>query len=106
MTWSFLGWKGGAATISAGPAGETLAADRSPRGARPVAGLDRGGGGPDQPGVHRQAVTAGGLLDAGLELVGQAEVDPRHRAVVGDLGELGRLGRGGLGAGLLDRRRG
>ena len=55
--------------------------------ARPAAAIgvgpvERGGRCPHQPGVDGEPVPAGGLLDAGLEVVGQAEVDAGHRSFV------------------------
>ena len=41
---------------------------------------ERRGGGADEPGVDRQPLAGRGLLDAGLELLGQAEVDARVAA--------------------------
>jgi hypothetical protein len=64
-----------------------------------------GGGRSHEPGVDRQPFAPGRLLDPGLEAVGEAEVDPRHRAlvalgeargpVIGNLGQVvgGRVGR-------------
>ena len=46
--------------------------------------LQGGGRRPDQPGVDRAPLPGRGLLDRGLELLGQAYVDPRGRAVLGD----------------------
>ena len=47
------------------------------------AGSFQGGGGRShEPGVDRQPLARGCLLDPGLEVVGHAEVDPRHRALV------------------------
>src|SRR2546423_1408917 len=45
--------------------------------------LDGGCGGADQPGVERDPLAPGGLLDAGLELFRQPEVDPDGVAVLG-----------------------
>ena len=63
----------------AGPARVALAALWAAAGGgdrrRPV---QRRGGGPDEPAVDREPLAGGGLLDAGLQLVRQAEVDPRH----------------------------
>ena len=67
-------------------------------GGRRSSARERGGGGADEPGVDRQPLAAGGLLDAGLELLGQAEVDARRRGLVG----LRRRGRRVVG-GRLDR---
>src|SRR4051794_40608284 len=79
----------------ANPAGEALAAAGWAVG-RPE-GLggwgatgDGGGRGPHEPGVDGDAVAAGGLLDAGLELLGEPEVDPGGGAVVVDRRRLGR----------------
>ncbi len=80
------------------------------RGARAVAlgvgAPEGGGGGPDEPGVHRQALLPRRALDRRLEPIGHAHVDAPQRAVV----VLGCDGRnGGLGAllgdGLAGRRR-
>ena len=70
---------------SADPAGVGLAEPAAAlrRAAVAVVARERGGGGADEPGVDRQPLAAGGLLDAGLELLGQAEVDPRRGALVG-----------------------
>src|ERR1035441_10833935 len=46
--------------------------------------LQAGGGRPAQPGVDRAPLLGRGLLDRGLELLGQAYVDPRGGAVLGD----------------------
>ena len=46
---------------------------------RPVAGLQPLGDGADEPGVHREALAAGGVLDAGLELLRQPEGDAGGR---------------------------
>src|SRR5690349_15954301 len=68
------------------PAGEALSPARgAPPGLGGGAALvrrERRGRRADQPGVHREPLAAGGLLDPGLERVGQPEVDPGHRTVL------------------------
>ena len=49
---------------------------------RRVAPLHAGGGGADEPGIDRETVPTRGVLDARLEMVGHAQIDPGHRAVV------------------------
>src|SRR6185437_12642969 len=87
---------------SAGPAGVALGGlGRAARaGLLGVGAPQGGGGGPDEPGVHRQALLAGGALDRRLQPVGHAHVDAPERAVV-----VGRERRSrGVGARRRDRR--
>src|SRR5262245_52604814 len=72
------------------PAGVALAAlgvARIPR-AGQIGPIDRGRGGTHDPGVDGQALGARGLLDAGLQLVGEADVDPRRGSLVAFAGGL------------------
>ena len=70
---------------------------RPPRGrAGRVAARERRGDGADEPAVDGQPLAARGLLDAGLELLGQAQVDARDRALLA-LGRCERRRLGGLG---------
>src|SRR5262249_4866677 len=97
------GSKFGVSGGSADPAGERLADPAAALARAVVAALSRQrrGDRPDEPGVDRQALAVGRLLDAGLEPLGETEVDAGHRAVVA-LGRRGRRLR--LGDGLGDRR--
>src|SRR5918992_4297771 len=60
-----------------GPAGA------SARAAAGVGGFERGGDGPHQPGVDRKPFPGGRLFDAGLEVFGDPQRDPRRAALVG-----------------------
>src|SRR4029453_11935296 len=74
---SFVGWLACPARVVLGPLGG------APFGSTGRAGSFQGGGGrPHEPGVDRQPLARGRLLDPGLEVVGHAEVDPRHAALV------------------------
>ena len=58
---------------------------RSGRGAGSTR-VQGGGGRPDQPGIDRKPLAGGGVIDPGLEVIGHAQVDPRHPALVADEG--------------------
>src|ERR1700689_1996772 len=77
----------GAARL-AHPAGEVLlgpfAAAAWLRALIAIGLLQGRGGRPDQPGVDRAPLSGRGLLDRDLELLGQAYVDPRGGAVLGE----------------------
>src|SRR5215218_1667933 len=80
FSWRLVGCKGSADPAGVGPAAGAATGARA-RGSG-VAG-ERGGHGADDPRVDRQPLPGGGLLDAGLEVLGQAEVDAGGGAVVG-----------------------
>ena len=74
---------GGAGPL-AHPAGVVLAGPRCDAGrwSRRFAGREPAGDRADQPGVDREAVAGGRVLDAGLELLGEAQGDPRGPALL------------------------
>ena len=75
------------------PSGVGLA-DPPLGGPRTLVLRQRGGDGAHEPGVDGQPLAGGGLLDALLEALGQAEVDAGGRGLV----DLGRLGAGSAGS--------
>src|SRR5215467_6045925 len=60
------------------PAGVALPAQRRAPGRAAVARLQRGRGRAHEPGVDREPRLGGGLLDPALEVLGEAEADPRR----------------------------
>src|SRR4051794_19453110 len=76
----------------ADPAGVVVAVERAAL-CGAFVGAERGGRGPDEPGVDGEPVPVGGLFDPLLELLGQPQVDPGDGTVVG----LGRRRGRGLG---------
>src|SRR5919107_5716382 len=90
---------------SADPAGVGLAAGAAAVARARADGVagDGGGQGTHDPRVDRQPLAGGGLLDAGLEVLGEPEVDASGRSLVGlrrreRLGLVRRL-RAGVGRG-------
>src|SRR4029453_118478 len=74
---SFVGWLACPARVVLGALGG------APFGSTGRAGSFQGGGGrPHEPGVDRKPLARGRFLDPGLEMVGHAQGDPRHRPLV------------------------
>src|SRR5215471_18299019 len=90
------------------PAGVALPAQRRAPGGAAVAlaRLQRGRGRADEPGVDREPRLGGSLLDPALEVLGEAEADPRRRTLLalrhGRRRDI-RRGRAGLVERLLGR---
>ena len=72
----FLGF--GGLGVLACPAGVVLPAPQVARLAsdKRIHPLQRGGGDSHEPGVDRESLVGGGLLDSHLQVVGQPQVDP------------------------------